>query len=303
MIYCYPRFSNLDCYVVRIGGPGLGNLLLPFARSVAYASRNHCKVIAPTWLQLKIGPILRGETDIRAYGGSFDTLSEWLHGRERLFVLLRSERVAEEAAASARDGAIIEFRGLRNYFADIALDHGLVSDTIRRMTKPETRGVAPNDYRPFIGVHVRLGDFASPAPGEPLNFGENRRLPIDWYVRMVQAVRARMPVPLPVKLYSDGDNAELAPLLSLEDCTRANGHSAIADLLKLSEAEVLIGSPSTFSMWASYLGRMPSIWYPGSLREPLLADPRTECEALGAGDLEHLDLESGGRNRHRTVSN
>jgi hypothetical protein len=42
---------------------------------------------------------------------------------------------------------------------------------------------------------------------------------------------------------------------------------------------LLIASGSTFSMWASYLGRMPVIWYKGQLRQRLYYEsPASEIE-------------------------
>ena len=55
----------------------------------------------------------------------------------------------------------------------------------------------------------------------------------------------------------------------------------MADLLALSRSELLIASGSTFSMWASYLGRMPVIWYPGRLKQKLYFDNEAlevECD-------------------------
>ena len=59
-------------------------------------------------------------------------------------------------------------------------------------------------------------------------------------------------------------------------------------MIALSRAPVLVASASTFSMWASHLGRMPVVWFPGQLRQPLYSDDldadvdRDEGEALPA---------------------
>ena len=43
-------------------------------------------------------------------------------------------------------------------------------------------------------------------------------------------------------------------------------------MLALSNAKVLVSSASTFSMWASFLGQIPTIWFPGQMRQKLIND-------------------------------
>jgi hypothetical protein len=62
--------------------------------------------------------------------------------------------------------------------------------------------------------------------------------------------------------------------------------SSIADLLALSHAGVLVTSSSTFSMWASYLGRMPAIWYPTQLPHEIYYDkPHWEAHSAESEKL------------------
>jgi hypothetical protein len=66
--------------------------------------------------------------------------------------------------------------------------------------------------------------------------------------------------------------------------------SAIADLWALSNANVLVASGSTFSMWASYLGRMPVIWHPGQLSCPLYGGAVFEQEIAQGSELQGVQL-------------
>ena len=55
--------------------------------------------------------------------------------------------------------------------------------------------------------------------------------------------------------------------MELDNAERVMTGSPLVDLILLSKAKILIGSKnSTFSQWASYLGRMPVIWPKGSLK-------------------------------------
>ena len=81
--------------------------------------------------------------------------------------------------------------------------------------------------------------------------------------------------PMEVPLTQD----ELSELLALPDCVRCGFTSSIGDMIGLSRASILVASGSTFSMWASYLGRMPVVWHPGQLRQRLYYEnSNTEIE-------------------------
>jgi len=56
-------------------------------------------------------------------------------------------------------------------------------------------------------------------------------------------------------------------------------------MIALSTAKVLVSSASTFSMWASFLGQMPTIWFPGQLRQKLLLNKN-----LFEGELDYNDV-------------
>ena len=82
------------------------------------------------------------------------------------------------------------------------------------------------------------------------------------------------------KIFSDGSNEELSLILKQKNTERVRFGSALADLLALSKSHILIGSASsTFSMWASYLGRMPTIWPEKGLFQSLHYErPNNEVE-------------------------
>ena len=132
-----------------------------------------------------------------------------------------------------------------------------------------------------IAVHVRLGDFvAGPALGEPVS-ATNQRLPVDWYVDAVTAIRAALGAQRGCVVYADGADEDLAPLLSLPATSRARAAGALDDILAIAAARVIVGSNSTFSMWSAYLGQRPSLWYPGARQSRLNADPALEPEYYG----------------------
>ena len=103
-------------------------------------------------------------------------------------------------------------------------------------------------------------------------------LPIEWYIQVLEAVRRHTGHAHRARVFSDGTEAELAPLLSLPGVQRVEYGSSIADMLALSRARLLIASGSTFSMWASFLHQAPTVWYPGKWQQRLHERDDTEFE-------------------------
>ena len=54
--------------------------------------------------------------------------------------------------------------------------------------------------------------------------------------------------------------------------TRVDYGSGLGDMFGLSRSRLLIASGSTFSMWGSYLGQVPTLWHPGKLLQNLLVE-------------------------------
>ncbi|TKX69207.1 glycosyl transferase, partial [Halorubrum sp. GN11_10-6_MGM] len=150
-------------------------------------------------------------------------------------------------------------------------EHDFVRHELLSMTKGKHKDGIQEVPRKSVCVHVRLGDdFEEPGPGEDLeDAGHNTKLPLSWYKKKLSQVRSVIGESVPAYIFSDVDNDRLRPILNAPNTIRAYFGSSIADMLALSQAGVLIASGSTFSMWASYLGRMPVIWYPGQLRQRL----------------------------------
>jgi hypothetical protein len=122
-----------------------------------------------------------------------------------------------------------------------------------------------------IAIHIRMGDFANPINEKVLRNGAwNYRLPIKWYISLIEKIQKESN--LPIYIFSDAEDSELKEILAYDNCNRAYFGSAISDMLALSTCKVLISSASTFSMWASFLGQMPTIWFPGQMRQKLLLE-------------------------------
>ena len=93
-LYVYPALGGVvDCGFFRIGGPGLANMLLSWARAAVAADRLGITLLTPAWLSPKIGPLLRGERDLRIYYGLFRRDRGAVGGGLKAVALLRCRRI------------------------------------------------------------------------------------------------------------------------------------------------------------------------------------------------------------------
>lgn len=262
----YPSLpARRDLGVVRLAGSGLGNCLFVYFHAVAAAALAGGRVIAPTWNDLRIGPWLRGERSKRRYGALLRAHPDEIDGPAKAWLL--ATRAPHAARLVVPPGArpapvtapftivaadAFGFEGLHDHRAMIRTR--LIE--IARAPRTRTPAWGGGDH---AAVHVRLGDFAPAAPGVVEREDLNRRIPLDWYRRVIERVRAAHPT-LPVHLFSDGSAEELAPLLGIEGVRLRREAHDLDELIAMAEARLLIGSHSTFSGWAAFLGDMPSIW-------------------------------------------
>jgi len=252
-----------------LGRYGLGNMLYPWARCFIWCQDNHVPMIAPRWTYIRIGPYLRHEKDKRNYQRLFHSQG-YITGVKRLWILMFCTKIPEDKVTkiihsdlflNSSRKKVVRFKGMRDFFTPLKSRHEDLYRELKRITKPGLIKSSPADQ--FIGIHVRRGDYSKPSEEALLRAGHpNYRIPITWYVSILNSLRSNLGH-LVSYVFSDGTTDELAPLLCLPDTILIQGGSAITDLLALSSSSVMIASGSTFSMWASFLGQVPCIWYPG----------------------------------------
>jgi len=287
MAFCYPELSRWDCLYFRLGGPGLGNLLFPWARAKLLSMRFGYRFIQPTWPQLKFGPFFRGEPDSRTYFSMFRSAPSDVQGCEKFRLMMLRNRIPEQLHESAGANDVVVVRGMGNLFHDIASEFNYLSSELHsillsRRVDGISRSLGANAG---IAIHVRFGDFMVADPDDSRQGGANRRQPIDWYINAVNAVRSILGYDVRVNVFSDGSEHDLARLLQCPSVFLVRGNSAIEDILLMGQHRLLIASGSTFSMWASFLGQVPTIWYPGQRKFRLVCDASAEVELEDNGSL------------------
>lgn len=267
-VYLYPKFSKYEFCGFRIGGEGLGNLLFPFARYLIYSKEYNIKKIYPTWKSIKIGPILRGEFDKRFYGDLFENNGSYIDGIQKYLLLIAGSKYDEKDINEIIDKSsfvpkVIYCKGREGFFNPLYGYNQLVKDELYSLLRQEDKYKLDNTKLDGIVVHIRMGDFISaPKDLSKIKPFMNYRLPINWYINIINKIRELLKKDVKVYIFSDGTDSELQEILALKNIERVTLGKSILDMLALSKGKVLIGSGSTFSMWASFLGEIPSIWFP-----------------------------------------
>jgi len=263
-----------DIYAyAKLSAAGLGNLLFPWGRCEIFRARHGLPMLAPRWTYAKIGPLLRREKDKRYYTGLF-TRTGYVGGLKKWWLLKRAERIAEADAeqfmasrASGGNGGgskVIVFEGLGDLFEPILGHRDLLRNRLHQIVSPQVKErLTPLGVGPVIGVHVRHGDKFAVEQGPRRPAGFLYRIPDDWFVTVINNVRRVVGIDAPVVLFTDARPNEIQSILELPNVSLAQENPSIADILRLAQAQVMIGtSTSTFGMWSAYLGAMPSVWYP-----------------------------------------
>ena len=285
-MFTYCKFDGIDLGICRVGGPGLGNLLFPWARAIVAARRNGWIPVWPTWRQFKLGPFLRGEQDKRTYSNLFRPTEGYVWGLEKakLMRALKTRGVSENVTEPQEldDDSIVVYAGMDGRFAPIWNDFSCVRNELFRIVRSEHLAFLSTDFRNTISVHVRLGDFQAYDDTQFSLGVTNMRVPIEWYVDVVNQLRAGKHNK--VYIFSDADTAELRALLSLSNVQRITYGSAIADMLALSRSNILVGSNSTFSMWSGYLGQMPFVQPYGRDRDKSEKSVSNHAVAVDVGE-------------------
>lgn len=80
---------------VKTPRSGLGNQLFVWARAVKFSELNHATLLSPSFFKFKIGPILRGERDIRFYNDLFVRHENEISGIKKFYIFWRCPKISE----------------------------------------------------------------------------------------------------------------------------------------------------------------------------------------------------------------
>lgn len=291
--FCLPRVSRQ--------GYGLGNELVPWARAFLAA-----QVLDATLLPPAFGLNRRG------YWRDFNTApDDWIYNRaiERLLpkvefnqahyleygggdVVPALRRFAEARGLHERSMFVLVTEGLWGGFHHVQAAREFMRSTLYRSRYAARNLLTLRERldpdRILVAMHVRLGDFTPPSERTAYRCSANVSLPLEWFQRIAQSLRAALGNEVQFLLVSDGTRAQLQPLLDeVPWVTTADlPHGDCSDVLALADADLLVCSASTYSHLAAFLSDAPYLWFAPNLY------PHVEgCYSLGdpATDLQRPD--------------
>ena len=270
--------ARMLCEVRFARGAGLGTRLFPWARCKVFSQLHNCPMIAPQWVQWRVGPLLRGGIDLHSYHRQILLMGLFRENgyvrRSTLRTAGPTAHIAEPERLSAapdlpKSGtAIVRFEGPGRFFEDFAEHRALLLDALRSEAEPRWLALADRLHAP-IGINIRCGNDFRPAESNADYYTKGAiRTPLAWFVETLQHVRTIAGTTIPAVVVSDGTARQLRPVLQLPHVRFARPGCAISDLLTLASTRVLIGSGgSSFSAWASFLSRATTVTHAGQSLE------------------------------------
>lgn len=265
------------CYA-QLPPAGLGNRLLVWARALVFARLNQMPLLVSPWEHLQVHRRLRRDADQRRYGDYFVDASP-LNAWEKWRILHLYPKIVEpplqplEQTSSHQHPTLYIFNQMphwSDYFQDLGQRRESIRTEIEAMLAPSYRDQLATLNSPAIGVHVRMGDFRPLQNGEDFAKVGAVRAPLEYFEQLINGIREIHGSTLPVTLFSDGQDEELAPLLQLPAVHRARHNAAIVDLLLLAKSRVVIASAgSTFSAWSGFLADAPFLLHPDHIHAPI----------------------------------
>ncbi len=254
---------------------GLGNKLFVWAKAAAFAHQNRTPLAVIGWTWPRLGALFRGAArGERQYGRYFvRRYPELTKALTSMAVMRRivADPPVDEVMPTGR--AVFVFNKTphwSDYFGAFREQRTLIRELLHAELTPETRAALERSPRPCIAVHIRCGDFRELQPDEDFARVGNVRTSLAYFETLIGQIWARRRENLPVTLFSDGTDTDLAPLLVLPNVTRSNAGNDVVDLLLMSRASLIVSAAgSTFSQWSGFLADAPLLMHPSHIHAPV----------------------------------
>lgn len=260
--------------IALLPNAGLGNKLLVWARCMAFAQLNGLSAYVIGWNYPKIGPILRRERRDIFYGQYLNMPA--LSGRvcallKSIHMDRRYEPVIEHFNLEKNTAYVFtKVPHWSDFFGSIHPVRSFVVHAFSQVMSPSVRAAMDKLPPPLIAVHVRRGDFRALLASEKFAEVGGVRTPLEYFVTSITNLRACAGWLAPATVFSDGSDAELRPLLALENVHWAPAMADLGHLALMARAQVIVASAgSTFSMWAGFLSEAALILHPDQIHAPV----------------------------------
>jgi hypothetical protein len=270
--------------VITHGSGQLGNRLIQFGNLLAYAMEHgHCLLnlglteyqslfeqfhqralitypsvalrLPTPWLKTRYAIDERLRRSLMAASGRLP-FKQWMVDYELPYLKLGSLEDIEESLAYAK---ILTLRGLKFQHPELVEKHG---DRIRSLLALRDVGVPRSTGKMVIGLHIRHGDYRIWRKGQFF-------FTIAQYRAVLERLLAQIIGDVIVRIYSNAAvELELFKGLPVE----LGAGDIAGDLQSMSHCDLLLGPPSSFSLWASFIGQVPLYFIEQDDVNPAVAD-------------------------------
>jgi hypothetical protein len=220
-------------------------------------------MLAPSWHQFKVGPLLRRESDWRLYLNLFRASPNEVTGLRKRIALMALPRTAEPTAVTkfhVPDNSLVIFEGMQQYFTPLIGANEVLRDQLHSIVTQDKLAACEVHNLAPIGIHVRRGDFKPIRSSADLLTMGGVRTPVEWFIETLRLIRKLCGAQVPAFVVSDGSHVDLRDLLREPSVQLRRFGSSIADMLGLSMSKFILASGgSSFSAWASFLNQVPVV--------------------------------------------
>lgn len=260
---------------------GLGNNLFVWAKSAIFSHINELPLYISPWTRINWGAMLRRENKYRFYYGYFnkpslqDTLSLKIKYLMYDKKVLQDHQEKIDTNQFSKDTILIfnEMTHWSDHFGGIREHRDFIIQAFENMLSDAIKNRIAEREKPFIGVHIRMGDFAKYNPAVPFASVGGVRTPLDYFKDLIFQIRDFYQKDVPVTIFSDGSPEELDELLQLPNVKLSVGEPDVVDMMLLSKSKIIIAAAgSTFSAWAGFFANTPMIKHYDHLHKPYRDD-------------------------------
>lgn len=265
----------MSIVVCNLPDAGLGNQLFPLTRALLFSHEKNMPLIVTGYHRIKPGPYLRNEKNKREYRSFFtfrkNFFGEWADKLKVKKYIQRYGIIHEPLLSTVIDknDKAYYFNRLSHYsdyFNGLKDQRELAITLLNKIIRPGIHAQVGKMKAPEIAVHIRMGDFRKLKAGEDFNKVGSVRTPVNYFIDMINTIRAVAGKCLSVHVFTDGHPEELQELFALPGIHLVEGNNDITDLLLMSKSKVIITSAgSTFSYWAGYLSDAVVVMHPGHI--------------------------------------
>ena len=268
---------------ISLRGSGLGNELIPAAKSYLCAQATGSSLIPHSWGLNRRGyrhlfgtsllDFIEPMLALAVSANTEITREMWINQRVENYGTLCNKIITQQPLSWATPVSTIVHSGMWGGYALIDPARDWVRETLVSSNGTEVQikqfqtATIGASYK--IGLHIRRGDFSLIKGNVQGQY--NFAIPIDWYRAVLERILPLLPADTIVCAFSDSPSTPIELIPSgkarFKIWQPPFPSNDIADLINLASCDLIVCSVSSYSTMAAWLGRKPYIWLKDQLHE------------------------------------